>query len=369
MALRNSIMAIRVAARFMKRVGMEFATPEALQDYLHEHPGADKSLHSVKKEESKESKPESGPASKDLFDAKEVENLPESAGQPDKNPDTLFKHAKEAHDLQLNWLNHGKGLDKDIGAKVVRGDKKPLKEFLADLAEQLDKPGPVVVIGPMKSQERSKEKVEADFGGDWSRLTDAVRASVAVDSFDQLDEVVKKLKKAGLKLARKPKDRFANPTEAGYRDMLLNVKYPNGHVGELQLHLKPVLKAKDQGHKFYEEVRSIEAKASKEGRKEMTADELRIVNEANKKSRDLYAKAWAEATKVKAGKTAMEREAAKTKYYDYEGMPAYWAGAKFPVIVQGKGKQTVVYKLQKFFETATPITEEEFEALKKSLKG
>lgn len=227
-------------------------------------------------------------APKPLFDSKEYAKLPDAISQPDKDPTKLYEHAKVAFTEQLNTLDNGKGLEKAIGATVIRNDK----------GEELDlsKPGPVIVIGSIKSRERAEEKVMADYHGDWSRVGDIVRATVAVDSYAQLGQVAAQLQKQGIELARKPKDRFSNPTDSGYRDALLNVKYSNGHVGELQLHLKPMLAAKSEGHKFYEKVRSIEASAKKEGRTKLTSSELKIVNEATAKDKALNERAWKKAT-------------------------------------------------------------------------
>jgi len=49
-AFKTSLMAQRVASRF----ATEFPSEEALKDYLHEHPGADKSKHTVKKDDGEE---------------------------------------------------------------------------------------------------------------------------------------------------------------------------------------------------------------------------------------------------------------------------------------------------------------------------
>jgi hypothetical protein len=38
----------RIVQRYVDRIGMEFPTEEALKTYLEEHPGADRSNHSVK---------------------------------------------------------------------------------------------------------------------------------------------------------------------------------------------------------------------------------------------------------------------------------------------------------------------------------
>jgi hypothetical protein len=382
--------ASRVLTRYLKATGqspiaMEFPNPEALRDYMKEHPAANPAHHTVVKQQKAPAKPEeekkpveksdSAPSTEGgeappakatkFFSAKEM-NLSEDVTQKTKDPDELFGEAKKAHEEQLDLLNRGKGLDKAIGANVVRADQDGKIDY--------DKPGPVVVIGPMKTQKRSKQKVDGDFGGDWSRLGDIVRASVAVDSMDQLDEVMSQLRKSGLKVARKPKDRFAKPTEAGYRDIMMNIEYPNGHVGELQLHLKPILKAKEKGHKDYEIVRNIEAKAKEEGRTTMTPEERKSLDDANGRMRTLYDAALEEATKGKSkGKEAsissllvarFQRVATATKYYDYDGLPAEWQGSKFPTVLTLGGKDRVIYELEKFFHSATPLTEGEYKALR-----
>jgi len=58
--------ASRVIARYLSRVGTEFATPEALKDYLKHHPGADSSKHTVKKKTEDEEVAEAGEKMKPL---------------------------------------------------------------------------------------------------------------------------------------------------------------------------------------------------------------------------------------------------------------------------------------------------------------
>jgi hypothetical protein len=371
-----------VLARWLSRLGREFPSDKALEQYLHEHPQADKSKHEVVKPgESK--KPDETTPSKDdaqepekpeakktkapsLFKADELKDLPEIIHQPIKDPNHLFEQAKEALGQQLDWLDRGKGLDKALGAKVIRGDEGV--DVGEAMKEEMGQKGPIIVIGPLKKQERAAGKVDADYGGDWSKLGDIVRATVAVDSMDQIEDVMDKLRASGLKLARQPKDRFAKPTEAGYRDLLMNVVYPNGHIGEVQIHLKPILKAKAEGHKYYDDIRKIEETAKREGRTTMTDDETKKLEEANAKSAALYDKAWKEAGGAQAEpKTAAQRVlhrfAATTKYYDYDGHPAQWEKGKFPVIFMPHEK--VMYELEKFFQTAQPIDKSAFEQLKK----
>jgi phage terminase small subunit len=360
--VKFSVEDLRSILRKQARV---FHTDEALKRYLQDHPKADPSNHSVEESEKSPSKKDD-PASKGpskpkgpLFSAEETDKLPNAASQKSSDPKVIFEEAKKAHEEQLDMLNRGEGLDKEIGAKVVRADKGDPIDFtkLPD--------GPVVLIGPMKSQKRSKEKVEAWFGGDWGKLGDVVRASIAVDRFDDIEKVVEGLKKAGMKLAKKPTDRFAKPTEAGYRDISINVEYPNGHVGEIQLHVKSMLKAKDKGHKLYETVRDIQGKAETEGRDKFTDEEQKIVDDANAKMKKLYDDAWAEATSTKSASSQSGRSimAAGRKFYEYEGVPAYQDKKSFPKIVTPKGDKTL-YELEKFYNEATPIDEERFDALK-----
>lgn len=342
----------------------EFATPEALKEYLKEHPNADVSKHTVKKTEKPKATPqENKPVSKKnptealkgLFEDAERAMTPK--GQPTKDPKKIFEAAKDAHQHQVGWLNQGKGLDKAIGADVYRCDKD-------NCSPDYNKPGPMIIIGPMKKQDRAEQKIKAEYGGDWSQLTDAVRASVAVDSLDQIEDVMAKLRKSGLKLAKPPKDRFSKPTDAGYRDLMLNVEYPNGHIGELQLHLKPVLKAKEKGHKYYEQQRSVGAKLEEEGRQEMTEEEHKQVTEAIAAMQALYNKAWDEAIGTASGsQKSASKTAAKIKYYLYNDQPAVWEGRKIPMLYIN-GKDQPMYELDKFFEQAEPVSKSQFDAAK-----
>lgn len=344
---------------------MTSPTPEGARDlfnqYKEEHPATKKQPQEFY-EPSKEKAPKSeSTTTKRIVPKVETKNpvslfgdlsvLPDQASHSEKDPDKIFQQAKQTHEMQLDLLNRGKGLDAVLGASVLRADKADTPDW--------NKKGPLVVIGPLKGQGRSKEKVEQWFGGDWSRLTDIVRASVAVDNYAELPKVITALKKAGIKLARKPTDRFLKPTVAGYRDLSLNVTYPNGHVGELQLHVKPMLKAKEHAHKLYEKVRSIEANAKKELRESLTDEEQRTVDEANAQMTRFYDEAWAEAHKA-IPKTKRETAKVSTgiKYFEYNGHLALQEPKKFPHALVN-GKKVIVWDLETFYREAQPLTPQE----------
>lgn len=208
-------------------------------------------------------------------------SLPSSTNQQTTSLDDLYRDALEANELQLDLLNRGTGLDSRIGAKVFYPGQKP------DLSVK----GPIVQIGPLKKKKRLLEKVEAE-GADVSAALDLVRATVAVDTLDEIPTIIRQLRDMGIVFARKPKNRFSNPTALGYRDLMFNITYPNGHIGELQVNLKPMLIAKSSGHLLYEKVREIEARKKLDGNSDLTPEEQQIVDEANAASKSLYEEAW-----------------------------------------------------------------------------
>jgi hypothetical protein len=159
--------------------------------------------------------------------------------------------------------------------------------------DNLSEPGIVYGLGPPKDRVSAERKVNDKYAGDWSKLGDAVRASIGFDSVDQLRDGIDKLKAAGLKLATKPDNKFVNPTDAGYRDMNLNFEMPNGVVGELQLHLKPILRAKSQGHKDYDVTRILSAKERNDP--PLSPNETQELKDRLMRQRVLYTRAMQEA--------------------------------------------------------------------------
>lgn len=318
--------------------------------YKAEHPGTRKSPRDFYKPSDKKEPPKK--SEKHPLVTPAEKHLPKEAIQQIKTKDALYKAAHEAHELQLDWLDRGSGLDKQLGTKAIRMDQGQKPDYT--------KPGPIVIIGPMKNEERAAEKVKAEKDGDWSRLTDIIRAIIAVDSFDDIHALMGTLRESGMEMAAEPHDRFSNPSDVGYRDMLIKVQYPNGHVGELQLHVKAIVKAKEEGHKLYSEVRSIESKARSEGRTTLTEAEDQAIVKANEAQRKLYQEAWNRAEGVPMGKTSAKHR--NTSYYVYDGVPAKWESRKFPVLIV-KGKPVTVYFLAKFFREAKSISEDDFKKL------
>lgn len=299
-------------------------------------------------------------------------DLPKKPRQKVDTREALHSHATAAQAIQVKTLNEGQGLDREIGATVVRLDKA--KDEGA-IERALRSPGPVIIIGGMKSLaegSRAEQKVTTKYGGDWSRLTDVVRATVAVDTMDELDALIPKLAALGIKPVSAPDDRFAQPLESGYRDLNWNVEY-GGHVGELQIHVKPMLVAKqlDGGHHLYEEARSIEADHGKETERWAKAppDVMARYTKLLSDMRTLYGTAWTKATK----KEAMAKALARSDSVGYGGngatmFPKFYRMKGDPVIVMSKDHLPTDWMgdrvdLWEFAHNAMPITKAEYDEL------
>ncbi len=163
-----------------------------------------------------------------------------------------------------------------------------LKALTDDIAKSTN--GKAVYPPGLKTKARAIEKINADYGGDASKLLDISRSSISFDSADDLYKALDKIDKRA-EIVR-IKDRFVKPAPGGYRDILVNIKQPNGHITELQLHAKQILDVKGgTGHKLYEQIREINGKAILENRP-LSASELKLQNSLIKESEALYDNAF-----------------------------------------------------------------------------
>ena len=224
-----------------------------------------------------------GPLKPPLYDEARLKDLPAKAAQPHRTWEDLKEHGAE-----------GLGQFKDALTKVadqlhLRTDLKP-EQLQGDHLSSKDG---FLFLAPLKGEQRAKEEVEADYGGDWSKLRDMVRGTISVAGMDELREATKAVEAAGLKLAQKPNDRFAKPTASGYRDLMVNVRLPNGMLAELQFHLKAMTAAKTEGHSHYETERGLAAKYGEEEPSDAWSDKDHSAFYAARKSqKQIYGKAW-----------------------------------------------------------------------------
>ncbi len=143
-----------------------------------------------------------------------------------------------------------------------------LKTIATALAGERGKPG---WRNEPKSDDRVRDKL-VEYGNDASRLKDLAAAkaefSTLNDIYDALGGLVDDPELTILDV----KDRFVVPSGSGYRDILLNLRLSNGHVGELRLHLKALEDVAEWEHALYEVRRDLDALAELDGRSRTTME-------------------------------------------------------------------------------------------------
>lgn len=128
----------------------------------------------------------------------------------------------------------------------------------------------------LKTKESLATKASLRKKGDASRVLDIARAALIADNLDQVYSTLTVIEamagEFGVQML-KVKDRFATPSDTGYRDLHLNMRVA-GHIVEVQIHLKPLYALKKaKGDALYKEIMKLEAEKSPEN--ETRVKELR----------------------------------------------------------------------------------------------
>lgn len=207
--------------------------------------------------------------------------------QPAKSWDEIQTAGAKARDAFAAGL--GK-VQKQMGLKTDASEPEKLTDAQAASGDGY------LFIAPNKSEARSREKVEKEYGGDWSQLKDYVRGTIAVRSPADVSDAMEKVKALGWKLAAQPKDNMTQPTAAGYRDVNTLWEMPNGMLAELQFNTKAMLRAKGPGHGLYEEQQKLQRKnGSTEPNDGWSTRDAQKWREALEAQRKVYSAAWAAA--------------------------------------------------------------------------
>jgi len=326
-----------------------------------------------------------------IFDGKSLFNDSDAAigkvyEQPNvKSFDDLKKQGAEAQRAYREWLDEGDGFANQNHFEIYDGEKDPDAFGRAMRDIEGGKKGGLLLLAPVKGGARLQEKVANELGGNWAGVTDFVRGTIAVDSIDEIPQVLEKLRASGLEFAKQPKDRFSNPLPAGYRDALTVVRLPNGHAAELQLHVKSMLPAKEVAHKLYEQERTILGKAEAEKRP-FTEQEMVRVRQLRRRQQKIYQDAWKNAsgekghrghtmgdeqTFIKQERATMAKAMIKDlvrgamQYFELNGFPARREGYQRPELWQN-GVWKPYYDLFRFDHNADPISEDDAKQLIKT---
>ena len=191
----------------------------------------------------------------------------------------------------------GTGPQKTANLDLLYAQAAVAREQLAGIAQGVAaKCHGEASVPALKGRERATQKINADYGGDASHLTDIARGSVICKTMDDVHLAAKAV--PALATVQRMKDRFANPV-GGYRDILYNLDV-GGHISELQIQLEAIQAVKSgPGHKLYQKIRDIEDKAKVEHRK-LTAEEAARIAELRAEMEGKYDEAFNSATAGKA---------------------------------------------------------------------
>ncbi|MCP4578573.1 MAG: hypothetical protein GY846_20045 [Deltaproteobacteria bacterium] len=152
--------------------------------------------------------------------------------------------------------------------------------------------------GGLKGRKRAREKIEVELGGDASSLMDISRSSIEYDNVDQVYQALEFILHQGYEVVR-VKDRALDPLHSGFWDIHLNLSMPNGHIAELQLHLKEIRQYSIlKGHDLYEKIRDMEAGAVRDNR-QLTLEEQATIDHFNCEQRRVYRAAFQRGQKGK----------------------------------------------------------------------
>lgn len=181
--------------------------------------------------------------------------------------------------------------------KTIKQPRATLDEIYADaakadvvlrksLADFVERTGGRLVSRPdgqIKSRERAEQKARQD--NTPRKLKDIVAHTLVYPDQKTLMQALPQLEKEYGPIELK--NRFENPPDSGYRDILANVrvKEANGHIAEIQLTTEAMLQAKEGlGHKIYEVQRELDDIAKRTSNAEAT--ELAL--EFDKISKEYY---------------------------------------------------------------------------------
>jgi hypothetical protein len=210
-------------------------------------------------------------------------SAPDVIKQPVTTKEAMYKKASEALPLYEKFMG-------DVATILDATVSHDLMKSLDDVDSGIK--GPMVVIAPLKTEESFMRKVMGENNGAFDSVGDLVRGMVMVDTIAELPQVIDALKSSGAVFARPVKNRFEKPTPSGYRDIMMNITLPNGHIAEVQINTKAMVSAKERlGHPLYVQERAIPAAAKMAGRAITPEENVRIA-ELQKQQNDIYIRAF-----------------------------------------------------------------------------
>jgi len=214
-----------------------------------------------------------------------------------KKPSQDFKIHKKETVLSIAQANNLPAYSVYIFAIYVLLAFYTKQYFFENLLESLAKKlNCNCLIAPVKNLYRIIEKAKQDYNGNITKVTDIIRGSLVFSNLRSLYRGLNYIKKHCV--VCKIKDRFANPSKVGYRDVQLVIELEPGIPAEIQLHLPEILQAKRKDTKLYSQRRKLESALkmptlSHKSLAETFKSKLQTnIDAIENKQKKLYQKAW-----------------------------------------------------------------------------
>jgi len=206
------------------------------------------------------------------------------------------------------------------GAEAQRELRGTLSDVAASVGGSVDMPD------ELKDRGKAERNIAKRYQGDPAGLTDISRGSIVVDTPEQMRMAHEELAKRANVVCFD--DRVSNPQSgSGYRDLQYGVEASNGHVSEVQVHIRPLWQAKNgRGHEIYTELGGMYDRAEAAGRTELFDEDKPARNKLFKEMKGLYKGAMKDAGVDFSGWQPLEDPVAARREYA--------TGA--PVVVSGE---------------------------------
>ena len=106
------------------------------------------------------------------------------------------------------------------------------------------------------------KRINSDYGGQANRILDYASRRAVYETVEQMYTALKKLHEGNKYHIVGFRDRFVYPQFCGYRDLMLNIKMPNGFITELRLCFKGIEDLAPCLKQYRQRVRTLEAEVS-----------------------------------------------------------------------------------------------------------
>jgi hypothetical protein len=159
---------------------------------------------------------------------------------------------EEEEEYTIEAIGKGNFKEKQAAVKADYMKDKDKKKYMGKMTRLYGVWGKPIETKTLEDEVKGLERIadkKQKYGNDYSAFTDIARSSLIFDTpkalLDAKPDILAALTANGQEVVRQ-KNRFEEPTDDGYSDILLNVEDTKhgGHLFELQLHVKGLYDAK-----------------------------------------------------------------------------------------------------------------------------